>query len=75
MKDPYFKKIVSTKKYSCHPLRSKDSRKLEWENTNMMLGTLGYCGLKTGITEAAGPCLSACFHKNGHFLIIVLLSS
>ena len=33
----------------------------KWENTNFMLRQPGYNGLKTGITEAAGACLSASF--------------
>lgn len=44
-----------------------------WENTNRMLGVSGYIGCKTGITPAAGPCLSACYEKNGSSFIIVLL--
>lgn len=48
-------------------------RKVTWENTNFLLSHPGYNGLKTGITEAAGPCLSASYQKDGHFLIIVLL--
>lgn len=45
-----------------------------WENTNVMLQHPGFNGLKTGITEAAGPCLSASYQKEGHFFTIVLLS-
>ena len=45
----------------------------DWENTNRMLGVSGYIGCKTGITPAAGPCLSACYEKNGNTFIIVLL--
>jgi hypothetical protein len=37
------------------------TRVLKWENTNLMLSHPGYTGLKTGITEAAGPCLSASY--------------
>ena len=47
----------------------------EWENTNRMLGVSGYIGCKTGITPAAGPCLSACYEKNGSSFIVVLLQS
>jgi len=35
----------------------------KWKNTNALLKNPHYQGLKTGITEAAGPCLSA-FYKN-----------
>lgn len=46
-----------------------------WENTNRMLGVSGYIGCKTGITPAAGPCLSACYEKNGSSFIVCLLQS
>lgn len=32
-----------------------------WVNTNRLLGLDGIIGTKTGITEAAGPCLSCVF--------------
>ena len=31
-----------------------------------MLTYSGFTGLKTGITEAAGPCLSASYQKDGN---------
>ena len=42
-------------------------------NTNRLLGIDGITGTKTGITEAAGPCLSCSFEKDGNFIIVVLL--
>lgn len=44
-----------------------------WTNTNRLLGIDGVTGTKTGITEAAGPCLSCSFEKDGNFVIVVLL--
>lgn len=41
----------------------------------MMLRQPNYNGLKTGITEAAGPCLSASYDKNDDRFILVLFSS
>ena len=41
----------------------------------MMLKQAGYNGLKTGITEAAGPCLSASYCKDGNHFIVILLNS
>ena len=38
-----------------------------------MLGLDGYIGVKTGITEAAGPCLASCYEKNGHCFVVILL--
>lgn len=53
----------------------KESRHVIWENTNMMLGQYGYVGCKTGITDAAGPCLSAVYHKDGYNFVIILLNA
>ena len=41
----------------------------------MMLTKVGYTGLKTGITEAAGPCCSVTYQKDGHTFVFVLLNS
>ncbi len=45
-------------------------RTLTWRNTNKLLKN-GFEGIKTGITDTAGPCLAACIHlkKNNHFNI------
>jgi D-alanyl-D-alanine carboxypeptidase len=40
-----------------------------------MLNFPGYNGLKTGVTEAAGPCLSASYQKGDMHVIIVLFNS
>lgn len=48
---------------------------MKWENTNHMLGQQGYIGCKTGITDAAGPCLSAAYQKDGFFFVMILLNS
>ena len=50
------------------------SRKVVWENTNVMLQHPGFNGLKTGVTEAAGPCLAASYHKEGLYFTIVILN-
>lgn len=46
-----------------------------WVNTNRLLGIDGFTGVKTGITEAAGACLSSCFEKDGNFFVVVILQS
>ena len=60
------------------------SKKFKWTNTNLMLKQPGYNGLKTGITEAAGPCRSASYlcplsHTDschaGHHYVVILLNS
>jgi len=39
-----------------------------------MLRVPNYYGLKTGVTDAAGPCLSAYYEKGSNAYIIVLLN-
>jgi D-alanyl-D-alanine carboxypeptidase len=39
-----------------------------------MLNVPGYNGLKTGVTEAAGPCLATSYQKGDVHLVIVLLN-
>lgn len=53
-------------------------RYYKWENTNFMLRQPNYNGLKTGITEAAGPCLSASYKNmkdSKQWYVIILLNS
>lgn len=62
MQNDYFKKIVKTQVYECLG-KSKDGspRSFRWENTNRLLAIDGFIGTKTGITDAAGPCLAATY--------------
>jgi D-alanyl-D-alanine carboxypeptidase len=74
MKINLFSKIVSTKRHSCSIFNSNGVRKVEWINTNVLLDK-GYCGVKTGITPAAGPCLCFCMERRKKKLMVVLLNS
>lgn len=58
MKNPTFRQIVRTQKYSCES-RVAHGVLYQWQNTNKLLEQPGYTGLKTGITPTAGPCLAA----------------
>lgn len=52
-------------------------RVVEWENTHLLVQQKPkqYIGIKTGITEAAGPCLASCIKaKNGRCFIIIVLN-
>lgn len=40
-----------------------------------MLGQPGYNGCKTGITDAAGPCVSVTYQKDGFYYVIILLNA
>ena len=70
--NPLFAKIVKTKRYKWYskkphnyenenPWREFTPKQYIWENTNKLLWRGGYTGLKTGITQSAGPCLAASF--------------
>lgn len=76
---PFFKKITSTKEYTCRPkLRASDAEhdfEYTWVNTNKLLNKSGFTGCKTGITEAAGPCLAASFKKDQMNYVVVILQS
>jgi D-alanyl-D-alanine carboxypeptidase (penicillin-binding protein 5/6) len=76
LKDPFFAKVVSTSKRGC-TLRGPEgkARNVVWENTNRLLGTEGYTGVKTGTTTAAGACLVAAGEREGESRIVVILGA
>ncbi len=46
-----------------------------WHNSNRLLTVPGFVGLKTGITAAAGSCLSVLYEEGDCKLITVVLGS
>lgn len=47
---------------------------MHWKNTNKLL-SVGFYGVKTGITDKAGPCLSAAYYneeKNINLIVVIL---
>ena len=64
-----------SKKKSGKEPGSFHTRTFKWYNTNNMLNFPGYNGLKTGVTDAAGPCLSASYQKGDVHVVIVLFNS
>ncbi|HVJ84329.1 MAG TPA: serine hydrolase [Caulifigura sp.] len=46
-----------------------------WKNTNKLLDTEGYLGLKTGTTTPAGACLVSLGERDGRKLIVVVLGA
>ena len=64
LKYDYLKSIVHTKCFHAQNYAKT------WENTNKLLED-GFEGIKTGITETAGPCLSAYYGG----LVVVVLNS
>jgi D-alanyl-D-alanine carboxypeptidase (penicillin-binding protein 5/6) len=76
MKLPLFRDYVSTYQHGCTvdgPGGYK--RNLFWKNTNKLLGTEGYDGIKTGTTNAAGACLVSQGTRDGKSLIVVVLGA
>ena len=45
-----------------------------WENSNKLLSS-GFCGVKTGVTQTAGPCLAEAFKYKDTTYVIILLQS
>jgi len=63
MNNSTFKEIVGKQQYKCKFFNRTFShfKEVAWENTNKLLGMDGFLGVKTGITPAAGPCLTSFF--------------
>lgn len=74
MQMPAFRHYVGTRRHECSVRRPDGSfRSAAWENTNRLLGTDGFDGIKTGTTTSAGCCLVASGHRGrGHLLSAVL---
>jgi D-alanyl-D-alanine carboxypeptidase (penicillin-binding protein 5/6) len=73
---PEFRKLVSTPRHG-YTLDSVSGyrRNIVWNNTNQLLRTEGYDGIKTGTTGAAGACLVSTGEREGRRLIVVVLGS
>lgn len=73
MKNDQFRSVVSVSNHKYHST-VYPGHVYEWENTNILLKQ-GYTGIKTGITNTAGPCLAASTIHSGYHVVVVLLSS
>jgi D-alanyl-D-alanine carboxypeptidase len=71
MKNKNFQRIVSSKSYTAC-IESADHKTIlkTWDNTNKMLNK-SFSGIKTGITNKAGPCLCTSYGST----IVTLLNS
>lgn len=69
-----FRKIVAKQEYLCNIIGQNGHRKVVWENTNKLLHK-GFCGVKTGFTPNAGPCLACSIERSGQRVIIILLAA
>ena len=76
LRNPLFARVVNTPKHGYAPVAADGSkRNVVWTNTNRLLGTEGYDGVKTGTTTAAGNCLVASGHRGDDHLIVVILGA
>lgn len=76
MKELTFREIVNKKSYiSIGYDASGKEKEFIWQNTNKILGKGGCNGIKTGITDTAGPCLVTSIQTKSYYFIIVLLNS
>jgi D-alanyl-D-alanine carboxypeptidase (penicillin-binding protein 5/6) len=72
--NPAFAAVVSTRKHGCTLIDAKGGRRnVVWTNTNHLLDTEGYDGVKTGTTNAAGTCLVSSGRRAKDHLIVVVL--
>jgi D-alanyl-D-alanine carboxypeptidase (penicillin-binding protein 5/6) len=74
--DPTLARVVATPQRGA-TLRGPDgqTRHVVWKNTNRLLDTEGYDGVKTGTTTAAGNCLVASGRRDGRHRIVVILGA
>ncbi len=76
MQQPLFAKYVGTRLHGSTVIGPGGyTRNVVWKNTNRLLETDGYQGIKTGTTSAAGSCLVSQASREGRKLIVVVLGS
>jgi serine-type D-Ala-D-Ala carboxypeptidase (penicillin-binding protein 5/6) len=73
---PGFREVVKTPQHG-YTLDSVAGyqRNIVWKNTNQLLRTEGYDGIKTGTTNAAGNCIVSTGERDGKRLIVVVLGA
>ena len=71
---PTFREIVSSRTHTCVIVnKKKGERTVTWENTNKLLLQPGFDGVKTGVTDAAGPCLCASLTRGEVRIVVTVL--
>lgn len=76
MQNELFRKVVATRRYAT----TLDStagyqRNIVWDNTDVLLGTEGFYGIKTGTTDPAGACLVSAGKRGDKPLYVVILGA
>lgn len=73
---PGFREVVNARTHTCViGNKKRPDRTVTWENTNKLLLLPGFDGVKTGVTEAAGPCLCASVRKGDVRLVLTVLGA
>ncbi len=76
IQQPLFRKYIGTVQRGCTVVGPGGyQRNLFWRNTNRLLRTEGYHGVKTGTTSAAGSCLVSQGSRGDRSLIVVVLGA
>jgi D-alanyl-D-alanine carboxypeptidase len=76
MRNPVFRETVGARQHGCTLIGPGGyQRNIVWRNSNRLLGTIGYEGVKTGTTGAAGACLVSRSTRDGHTLTMAVLGS
>ena len=76
LKNEIFRDLVDTRIYGCQVTGPGNYvRNVSWKNTNRLLGTMGYGGVKTGTTSRAGACLVSLSGRDGQQTVLAVLGS
>ncbi|MCA9234961.1 MAG: membrane dipeptidase [Planctomycetales bacterium] len=73
---PLFREIVGTRQHGTTVDGPGGYRRnVVWRNTNRLLKTAGYFGVKTGTTNAAGACLVSACERGDRTLVMAVLGA
>jgi D-alanyl-D-alanine carboxypeptidase (penicillin-binding protein 5/6) len=73
---PRFRDYIATRQRGCTVVGEGGYRRnVVWKNTNQLLATNGYAGVKTGTTRAAGACLVSLGTRQDDALLVAVLGS
>jgi D-alanyl-D-alanine carboxypeptidase (penicillin-binding protein 5/6) len=76
MQNPLFRDYVQTRQHACTVTGAGGYRRnVLWKNTNELLRTDGYNGIKTGTTGDAGACLVSQGRRGDDELLVVILGA
>lgn len=76
LRNEKFRDVVDTRIHGCRVSGPGGYvRNVVWKNTNQLLGTSGYGGVKTGTTSRAGACLVSFSDRDGKQTVLAVLGS